>query len=110
MLNGAMASARIIALSLACLLPAACERSPSAPSTNEGLPQSADGRRTSIPGKAMDRAEDLKKEVDAYNKTIEDTIAQGTNDAPPKPAPKRGGRSSPTERPADPGATPPGSR
>ena len=66
-----------------------CERSPSAPSVNEGLPQSADGRRTSIPGKAMDRAEDLKKEVDAYNKAIEDTIEQGTNDAPAKRAPAK---------------------
>ena len=71
---------------LALLVVMGCERSPSAPSTNEGLPQSADGRRTSIPGKAMDRAEDLKKEVDAYNQAIEDTIAQGTGDAPP---PKR---------------------
>jgi hypothetical protein len=67
-----------------------CERSPSAPSVNQGLPQSADGRRTSIPGKAMDRAEDLKKEVDAYNQAIEDTMSQGTNDAPPKPAPAKG--------------------
>ena len=67
-----------------------CERSPSAPSVNQGLPQSADGRRTSIPGKAMDRAEDLKKEVDAYNQAIEDTISQGTNDAPPKRAPTKG--------------------
>ena len=66
-----------------------CERSPSAPSVNEGLPQSTDGRRTSVPGKAMDRAEDLKKEVDAYNKAIEDTIEQGTNDAPAKRAPAK---------------------
>ena len=73
-------------------------------------PQSADGRRTSIPGKAMDRAEDLKKDVDAYNRTIEDTIAQGTADAPPtspKPTPKRSGGSSPAYRPSEPGAVPP---
>lgn len=61
-----------------------CERSPSAPSVNQGLPQSADGRRTSVAGKAMDRAEDLKREVDAYNQAIEDTIAQGTSDTAPK--------------------------
>ena len=106
-----MGSARAIAtLSLACALLAACERSPTAASTNEGLPQSADGRRTSIPGKAMDRAEDLKKDVDAYNRTIEDTIAQGTADAPPtspKPTPKRSGGSSPAYRPSEPGAVPP---
>jgi hypothetical protein len=42
------------------------------------------GRRTSIPGKAMDRAEDLKKEVDAYNRQIEETIEQGTG--PSRPA------------------------
>jgi hypothetical protein len=49
------------------------------------------GRRTSIPGKAMDRAEDLKREVDAYNRQIEQTIEQGTSPSPPPavPAPPR---------------------
>ena len=73
-----------------------CERSPSAPSVNEGLPQSTDGRRTSVPGKAMDRAEDLKKEVDAYNKAIEDTIEQGTDQTAPK---RKGGKDAPPESP-----------
>ena len=57
---------------------AACERSPTAPGPQAGTPQAPDGRRTSVPGRAMDRAEDLKKEVDAYNKAIEETIEQGT--------------------------------
>jgi len=60
----------------------ACERDPGTPSTNEGLPQSPDGRRTSIPGKAMDRAEDLQKEIAVYNQKLEETIKQGTLDAP----------------------------
>ena len=75
---------RALALAIAVMALSACERSPSAPSVNEGLPQSEDGRRTSVPGKAMDRAEDLKKEIDAYNQAIDDTISQGTNDAPAK--------------------------
>ncbi len=33
----------------------------------------------------MDRAEDLKKEVDAYNKAIEETIEQGTSPAASRP-------------------------
>ena len=88
-----------VAASLAIALAAGCERSPTAPSVNEGLPTSEDGRRTSVPGKAMDRAEDLKKEVDAYNQAIEDTIRQGTNDAPPP-----SGSKTPTRRPAPAGS------
>ncbi|MFM7807480.1 MAG: hypothetical protein ACKPEA_06055 [Planctomycetota bacterium] len=75
-----------------------CERSPSAPSVNQGLPQSPDGRRTSVPGKAMDRAEDLKKEVDAYNQAIEDTIAQGTNETAPK---RKGAKEAPPAMPPE---------
>ena len=89
--------ARLAAATLVACAVVACERSPSAPSVNQGLPQSPDGRRTSVPGKAMDRVEDLKKEVDAYNQAIEDTIAHGTNDAAPKRAPAKG---SPDARPA----------
>jgi hypothetical protein len=54
---------------------------------NQGLPQSEDGRRTSVAGQAMDRAEDLKKEIGAYNQAIEDTISQGTGDAAPRRTP-----------------------
>ena len=90
---GAIAAATLLSL-------VACERSPSAPSVNQGLPESPDGRRTSVPGKAMDRAEDLKKEVDAYNQAIEDTIAQGTSDTTPK---RKGAKDAP---PAPPPQTP----
>ena len=78
----------------------ACERSPDARGVNADVPQSTDGRRTSVPGKVMDRAEDLKRQVDAYNQTIDDTIAQGTSDAPPKrKAPKEVPPSQPSETP-----------
>jgi hypothetical protein len=81
---------------LACgvTLLAACERSPTAPGPQAGTPQASDGRRTSVPGRAMDRAEDLKKEVDAYNKAIEETIEQGTSPAASRP--KTAGASPPS--------------
>lgn len=65
----------------------ACERAPTAPSPTAGVPRDEDGRRTSIPGKAMDRAEDLEKEIADYNKQIEDAANQGTKRSPPKDAP-----------------------
>lgn len=65
----------------------ACGRDPSSTATNAGVPQSPDGRRTSIPGKAMDRAEDLKKEIADYNAKLDEAMDQGTDAAPPtKPA------------------------
>ena len=66
------------------LAPCACGRDPSSTATNSGVPQSPDGRRTSIPGKAMDRAEDLKKEIADYNAKLDEAMDQGTNAAPPK--------------------------
>jgi hypothetical protein len=57
---------------------------------NSGVPQSADGRRTSAPGKAMDRAEDLRKEMGEYNQALEDAMSQGTADAPARKAPAAG--------------------
>jgi len=55
------------------------------PDASQASAPSEPGRRTSIPGKAMDRAEDLKKEVDAYNRQIEETIEQGTRASPSTP-------------------------
>jgi hypothetical protein len=73
---------------LACvamgLLTAACSRDPGAAPPTDGAPQSPDGRRTSVPGQAMDRAEDLQKEIAAYNQQVEDAADQGANVAPPK--------------------------
>ena len=68
------------ALPLIVLL--ACEEvsSPQAAS-----PPADPSRRTSTYGKAMDRAEDLQKEVAEYNRQIEQTIDQGTAPEPPKP-------------------------
>lgn len=63
---------------------AACGRDPSSTATNAGVPQSPDGRRTSIPGKAMDRAEDLKKEIADYNAKLDEAMDQGTDASPPK--------------------------
>jgi hypothetical protein len=65
----------------------ACDRSPTAPGVNSGLPQAENGRRTSVPGKAMDRAEDLQKEIGAYNQALDDAMSQGTNSAPARKAP-----------------------
>jgi len=73
---------------LACaamgVLAAACSRDPGAPSPTAGAPQSPNGRRTSVPGQAMDRAEDLQKEIAAYNQQVEEAADQGANAAPPK--------------------------
>ena len=66
------------------LLAAACGRDPGAASPTAGAPQSPDGRRTSVPGQAMDRAEDLQKEIAAYNQQVEEAADQGANAAPPK--------------------------
>jgi hypothetical protein len=56
------------------------------PDASQASAPAEPGRRTSIPGKAMDRAEDLKKEVDAYNRQIEETIEQGTKASPSTPS------------------------
>lgn len=77
---------------------AACERSPDAQGVNAGVPQSTDGRRTSVPGKVMDRAEDLKREVGAYNQALDDAMAQGTDDAPPK---RKAAKDPPPPRPSE---------
>lgn len=66
------------------LLAAACSRDPAAAPPTAGAPTSPDGRRTSVPGQAMDRAEDLQKEIAAYNQQVEDAAAQGADAAPPK--------------------------
>ena len=63
----------------------ACEEASSPPST---APPTEPGRRTSVYGKAMDRAEDLQKEVAEYNRQIERTIDQGTASEPPKSKPE----------------------
>ena len=72
---------------------AGCGEDPSSAAAPE------EGRRTSMAGRAMDRAEDLKKEVDNYNRAIEDTIAQGTGDAPPSAGkPPASGTKPPTRK------------
>jgi hypothetical protein len=79
-----MAARRAIVAMILSVL-GACEES--APQPNGQAPS---GRRTSTYGKAMDRAEDLQKEVAEYNRQIERTIEQGSAAEPSKPpAPKR---------------------
>jgi hypothetical protein len=81
-----MAARRVIVAMILSVL-GACEES--APQSS-GQPPAQTGRRTSTYGKAMDRAEDLQKEVAEYNRQIERTIEQGTAAEPSKPpAPKR---------------------
>lgn len=74
----------ILACAVMGLLAAACGRDPGAAAPTDGAPNSHDGRRTSLPGQAMDRAEDLQKEIAAYNQQVEDAAAQGADAAPPK--------------------------
>ena len=69
------------ALPLLVLL--ACEEA--SPPQAASSPPADPSRRTSVYGKAMDRAEDLQKEVAEYNRQIERTIDQGTAPEPPKP-------------------------
>ena len=69
------------ALPLIVLL--ACEEA--SPPQAASSPPADPSRRTSVYGKAMDRAEDLQKEVAEYNRQIEQTIDQGTAPEPPKP-------------------------
>ncbi len=93
-----MRAAPGLCVAVACVSLTACGEDPSAASS------APEGGRTSVAGRAMDRAEDLKKEVDAYNRAIEDTIAQGTGDAPPSAAKPPASR--PVRKPA-PGSQPP---
>ncbi|NBX24822.1 MAG: hypothetical protein EBQ99_02020 [Planctomycetes bacterium] len=76
----------LAAVTLVCGL-ASCE---DAAQTQTAAPAPPSGRRTSTYGKAMDRAEDLQKEVAEYNRQIERTIEQGTAPETPGPgAPKQ---------------------
>ncbi len=72
---------RLPMLLLAVCTLTACDEAGSSASA----PAPSGGRRTSIPGKAMDRAEDLQKEVAEYNRQIEQTIEQGAAPEPKKP-------------------------
>ena len=49
-----------------------------------GLPGGGRGDRRPAQTDAMDRAEDLQKEIAAYNQQVEDAADQGANAAPPK--------------------------
>jgi hypothetical protein len=78
-----MRSARFPGLAVVTVSLLACDGGTAPPQASSTTAPSSGGR-TSALGKAMDQAEDVKRQAEAYNQALDGAMAQGTADAPPK--------------------------